>query len=378
MAGSLGLLIRIGGDVSGLKSALDEANGGINVFGKQVSGKAVGGALAFAGAAGIAVTAIAGMTAAAAADRDAQAKLNASIVASTGSHADYTEAINAAIAAGQEMAFTDDETRAALEPLVRSTGDVAAATAQLALVQDLARTAGVDLATAADAVAKANEGQDKGLRTLLPGLEVGATATETLANAQKAAAGASAAFAKSTEGQMSKVGDSFSELTETIGEVFLPILDAILPALLPILKAFGQLVQALLPLLIPLIKTLGKVLEIVAGILVAIVKGVVDFIKAIGKAIDQIGEFLKKVPLVGDFIGGSGGKAVGFGSLAGPMPAGPGGFGISSHAIGDTGSQGVGVGNIIINIQGDPLAIEREVVRALRTYGRRNGVVIVP
>lgn len=374
MAG-LGLSIAITGDTKGLTGALKEADSGISVFGKTVSAKGVAGVAALAGGVGIAVAAIAGMTQAAAADRDETNKLAASIAAATGSTADYTAEVEAAIAAGQERAFTDSETRAALEPLVRSTGDVALATSQLALAQDLARAAGVDLATAAEAVAKANQGQDTALARLLPGLEKGATATETLANAQAAAAGQADAFANSTEGSMAKTADAFGEVQEEIGAAFLPVLDAILPALLPILKAFGELVRALLPLLVPLISALGKALGFVADILVRVVKEIVRFITQIKEAIDKVGDFLKQVPLVGDFLGGAGGQAVGFGTLA-AGGAGAGTFAAGTQAAGD--SAGTSVGNIIINITGDPLSIEREVVRALRTYGRRNGVAIVP
>jgi hypothetical protein len=33
-------------------------------------------------------------------------------------------------------------------------------------------------------------------------------------------------------------------------------------------------------------------------------------------------------------------------------------------------------GNVIINITGDPASIQREVIHALRTYGRRTGNAI--
>ena len=370
--GQLGLLIRIGGDVAGLKKALGEADQGISVFGKTVSAKGVGQVAALAGAAGIAVTAITAMTMAASADRDEADALAASIARATGSTEDYTAATDAAIAAGQAKAFTDSETRAALDPLVRSTGDMALATEQLAFVQDLARASNVDLATAADAVAKANEGQDTALRKLLPGLQAGTDATETLGNAQKATAGAADVFAKSTKGQMAIAGDSFSELTETIGEVFLPILDAIIPVLIPILKAFGELVKSLLPLLIPLIKVLGSVLGVVAKVLVAVVDAIVSFVKWIAKAINDLGKFLDQLPLIGDVtraIGGIGratGGAVGATASAGGLSAAP-------RAAPGANVPGSG---FTIQITGDPLTIEREVVRVLRTYGRRQGRVI--
>ena len=121
----------------------------------------------------------------------------------------------------------------------------------------MARFANVDLAVAADAVAKANAGQATALAKLLPGLDKGATATETIANAQKLAAGQADLYANSTEGMAARNADALGELGETIGQAVLPILDALLPALIPIIQALGNLVTAVLPVLIPLIKLLA-------------------------------------------------------------------------------------------------------------------------
>jgi hypothetical protein len=310
---------------------------------------------ALAGAAGLAVSALAEMTSAAAADRDEAAQLAGVIANATGSTADYTAAVNEAIAAGQALAFTDSQTRAALEPLVRATGDLGTATGQLAIVQDIARAAEVDLAVAAEAVAKANLGQDKALRSLLPGLAAGSTATETLANAQKLAAGSAERFGKSQAGTAAKTADAMGELGETIGSALLPLLDALMPALLPIIQAFGDLITELLPVLIPLIKILGAVFGIVAKIIVGVVRGIVDFIKAIADAIRKIGEFLRKIPLLGDLLGGSV-----------PSVSGAGG-----------GGGGGGGGGIQINIQGDPVTVQRAVLTALRDYGARTGIAVI-
>ena len=151
------LIVRIVGDTKGLSDSLKEADKGLSVFGKSVN---VGGVAAMAGLAGAAVVAgkaLIDMTMSAAEDRDETAKLALTIAKATGTTTDYTEATDAAIAAGQAKAFSDSETRAALEPLIVSTGDMAKATDQLAIAQDIARFAGVDLATAADAIAKAKD-----------------------------------------------------------------------------------------------------------------------------------------------------------------------------------------------------------------------------
>ena len=356
------LIVRIVGDTKGLSDSLKEADKGLSVFGKSVS---VGGAAAMAGLAGAAVVAgkaLLDMTMSAAEDRDETAKLALTIAKATGSTTDYTAATDAAIAAGQAKAFSDSETRAALEPLIVSTGDMAKATDQLAIAQDIARFAGVDLATAADAIAKANKGQEKGLKTLIPGLELGATATETLGNAAKITAGQSEAFAKSSAGTSARVADGFAEIGETIGQALLPLLDALLPALLPILQAFGQLVKALLPVLIPLIKLLAAYLSAMLGIVLKLVTAFVSFIEKIAKAIDKL-NFLKgiKLPTLPNFGGQSAGAA-GFVQSA-----------TSTRAFGSAAGGFSSGGGVVVNITGDPVSIERTVIKALRTYARRNG-----
>lgn len=358
------LVVSIDGDTKGLEAALGKAGNGISVFGKQVSTKAVVGVAAFAGVAGIAASALIDMTSAAAADRDESAKLASVIAAATGSTQDYTAATDAAIAAGQARAFSDSEVRAGLQPLVTATGDVTLATQQLAIAQDIARLANVDLATASEAVAKADQGQDKALRALIPGLTVGKDATETLANAQKLAAGQADKYGSSTAGVGARVSDAMGELGETIGSALLPILDALLPALLPLIDAFGEIIRALLPVLIPMIKVLAGVLKIVLGVVLQVVKAIASFISAVVEALQKIGELLRKVPLVGDLIGG-GTQAVTAAVTAAPTVAGR-----SASSTATTAPR------VQVNITGDPIAIEREVTRALQRYSRRNGTTI--
>ena len=67
----------------------------------------------------------------------------------------------------------------------------------------------------------------------MPGLEKGATAADTLADATKRAAGQADAFGNSAAGMQARGADAFGELTETIGSAFLPVLEALLPAIDP-------------------------------------------------------------------------------------------------------------------------------------------------
>lgn len=365
---ALTLLVKFLADASQLKDEAAKASGGVDVLGHSIDIGVIAKGAAVAGAVGIAVSAIADMTMAASADRDEQNALATAMENSGANIAGWEEKVNSAIDAGQALAFSDSEIRDSMATLTAATGDVDKATAELAVSQDIARAAGVDLATASDAVAKANAGQDGALRKLLPGLEKGATAQDTIAAASKRAAGAADTYAKSTKGMGEQGSIAFSELTETIGSVFLPILDALIPALIPILSAFGQLVKAILPLLIPLIKALGVALGIVAKVLVAVVNAIVKVVTWMSTLIQKVGSLLSKLgPLqaAGNFLGGIIGKSApaSFGSpAAAPFGLGP-----------STSSATAGWSAVTINAFGDPQLIEAAVVRAMRRYDRTNG-----
>ena len=364
---SLALVVDIIGDASKLSSELDKSGKDVGGWADKLGGSGVKVA-ALAGAAGVAAVAIADMTQAAAADRDEAAKLETAIKAAGAATGDYTTQVEDAITAGQAKAFSDSETRAGLQSLVVATHDVGEATDLLALSQDVARYAGVDLATAADAVAKAQSGQGTALQKLIPGIQKSTDATVTLAQAQQIASGQADAYAASTEGQAAMVKDSLGELSETIGSVFLPILDAIVPALLPILKSFGTLVTSLLPILIPLVKLVAAALTIAAQALSVVVGWLVKLVEWITTAIGKLGDFLAKInPL-------SGIKLPSLPSL-GASPAGVAqGAGIGRAAA--SSSSYAAPATINVYTTGDGIEAEQAVVRALRRVTRINGGVV--
>lgn len=363
---SIALVVEILGDASKLKDEMNDAgNASGGLMGKL--GGTAGKLALVGGAATVAVAAIAGMTAAAAADRDEQAKLEQAILAAGAATETSNAQIEEAIALGQEKAFSDSESRDALQSLVTATGDVGLATEELTKAQDIARLANVDLAVAADAVAKAHAGQDGPLRKLIPGLAEGADATATLAAATAKAAGQADLYAESAEGMQARAGDSLGELSETIGSVFLPILDAIIPALLPILSAFGTLVKSLLPLLIPLIRVVANVLGIVAKAIATAAEALAGFVGWVSKTIGMVGDLLAKLnPLQGfkmpslPFLSSTGSGAGGGPSAGGFATTAGGGFAP------------------VVNVYttGDSIETEQAVVRALRRVTRINGGVI--
>jgi hypothetical protein len=369
---SVGLVVEIIGDASRLSSELGKAEGKVGGFASGIGGTAlkVG---AMVGVVGIAAGVVSELTNAAAEDQAEQLRLQAALEAAGVATGDYTAKVDEAIAAGQERAFTDSQTREALQSLVTATGDLDTATASLTMAQDIARFANVDLATAADAVAKAQAGQDGALRKLMPGLAKGATATDTLKLATDQASGSADAYASSAQGMQDRAGDAFGELTETIGSVFLPILEELLPAILPIIRSLAKIVEQLLPafkvainiILIP-IKLLTSMLSGAVDILAELVGWISDAIGALGRFFDSINPF-KDVKL----------PSLPF------MSSAPAGASSSRAGVGrGVGRAGVGAGMVgpapTINVYttGDGIEAEQAVVRALRRVTRLNGGVV--
>ena len=154
--------------------------------------------------------------------------------------------------------------------------------------QDIARFANVDLATAADAVAKAQAGQAGPLAKLHSGARQGRERDRDARRTRRPRPPARPTYTRARrEGMQARAGDAFGELSETIGEVFLPILDAVLPALIPIVQALGTLVKSVLPILTPAIRLLGAALKIVADVLVTLVNWLAKLVGWLGDAVED-------------------------------------------------------------------------------------------
>jgi hypothetical protein len=358
---AVGLQIKVGADVTGLMGAFQAAAGGAGSLTDSL--KATVASMSPMGAAGVAVAdALVGMTNAAAEDRAEQEKLNAIYVSAGAATDGYTEAIGAAIDAGAEKAFSDSEVRAGLQSLVVATGDAAKANELLGPAMDIARLAGVDLETASKALAKAHDGNDAALRKLIPGLEKGATAADTIAAATELASGQADLYATSSEGMGKKSSDAFSEISEQIGAVFLPIMDEVLPALMPIVEILGELITAVLPLLKPAISIVVGAIKIfiqVLQTLIGIIKQVMGF----------IGDLVQKAQDAVNFVGSIDLNPFDASRAAEGGGAYPAESARSSRSRSSRAGAGPGAGNVTVNVYGgDPHAITRAVARGYRGW----------
>jgi len=137
----------------------------------------------------------------------------------------------------QSTAFADDEMREALSGLIILTGDMTKAQDLLTLSMDLARWKNIDLGTASDIVTKVYAGNSGILSRYGIIVKEGATATEALAEIQKAAAGQAEAYGKSTAGQMELLKNNIGDVSEAIGGALIPVVSDLLKNVMPIIQS---------------------------------------------------------------------------------------------------------------------------------------------
>ena len=186
---------------------------------------------------------------AAAADEANVLKLQTAVENSHASWEANVAIIEDVIAAGQALAFSDDQTRDALATLVTTTGSLQKALALLPSSMDIARAKSVDLETAALAVGRAHEGNATTLKKLMGIVDDTSSATHILAEAQTIAAGQAERYGDSTKGSIDKVKDSIDEWKESIGAAMGPAQGFI--ALLPGMSNQLIAVTGVLALLTP-------------------------------------------------------------------------------------------------------------------------------
>lgn len=193
---------------------------------------AMASTVAFAGlAAGIGLATKAAME-----DAQAQAQLATALRNTTGAtraQIASTEAFISKLTLATGVA--DDQLRPALAELVRGTKDIDAAQRALGLAMDISMATGQDLVVVSEALAKAYQGNMRGLRALAPEMmtliKEGASLDQVMQTLQATFGGAVAANAETAAGKMQILQNSINEATESIGAAFLPVLESLLPKL---------------------------------------------------------------------------------------------------------------------------------------------------
>lgn len=224
---------QVSGAAKGIENALDKtglkaksSNSLLGQLGSALGGMVTPFSLAAAGATAL----VGGLAEAMKKGAEEQVninRLNAALKANVPGWNGNTNAIEKMIAKREDLAFSDDELRDSLGTLVASTKDVTQAQDLQSLAMDLARLKHVDLATASEALAKANAGSTRELKAL--GIEVDDSKdkTQVFAAIQKAAAGQAEAFAKTSAGRWETLQNKIGDLVETVGQLLLPIFDTV-------------------------------------------------------------------------------------------------------------------------------------------------------
>jgi hypothetical protein len=181
---------------------------------------------------------------AAAADQAAQAQLARQLQATTGATEKQIQANEDFISTlSMSAAVADDELRPALASLVRGPGDLASAQDALKTVLDVSAATGKGVQEVADAVSKAYAGNTKAIKQLSPELysliKDGASVDEVMQSLAKTFGGSASLAANSAQGQFKKLSIAMDETKEAIGAAVLPLVNALLPALI----SFGKWAQ---------------------------------------------------------------------------------------------------------------------------------------
>lgn len=253
MAGSRTLKLSILADVDDLKKKLDTGANEVEGFGGKLEkfGKVAAAAFAAAAAAAAAYAgklAIEGVKAAIE-DEAAQKRLALALENVTGATDEQIKAVEAQILK-QSLAtgVADDQLRPALQRLATSTGDVKKSQDLLNLALDIAAAKGISVETAANALAKAYDGNNGALTRLGVGLSAAEIKTlgfeGTVKQLSDTFGGAAATQAETFEGRIARLKVTFDETKESIGTALLPIVDKLLKFItdtaIPIFEKFKK------------------------------------------------------------------------------------------------------------------------------------------
>jgi hypothetical protein len=260
----------------------------------------------------------------------------------TGASKEQTEAMRNQL---NEMALVSNQVGADLVPsfdkLLSVTGNAKQATQLLSLAQNVAAAKHVDVATAANALAKAASGQFTALSRLAPETKNVSDKFELLAKNTKGAAEAAG-----NADPIAKLQATFKEIQESLGEAFLPLLqqlaqlliqlmpiigqvasfigkllaavspivqalgNALLPVVGSLMNAFMSLVQVLEPVLFPILQALLPIIDLVAAAIIGVAnvvaflaKGFEAFAKILMNAVGAaIQSFIKQFGPLGSMI----------------------------------------------------------------------------
>jgi hypothetical protein len=255
------------GELNGAaKKVFGDAEGQIQKVVPAITAVTAASAAAFTGIAAFATKA----TQAAIEDQAEQEKLAQTLRNVTGA-TDETIASTEEFISGlmKTTTFTDSQMRPALSALAVATGDVTKAQDLLTTAQDIAVATGSDLEQVSAALAKASQGNFKALQQLSPTLrdniKEGQSFNQILQELNTNFGGAAEAAGQTLGGQMTILRNRFSEIVESIGTAFLPIVELLANAL----SGVATFIEENTTVITFLIAALGTITGIITGLAAA-------------------------------------------------------------------------------------------------------------
>jgi hypothetical protein len=175
-------------------------------------------------------------TKAAAEDAAAQAQLALTLRNVTAASNEQIASVEQSIAAmSMASGIADDQLRPAFEALTRGTKDIATSMRDMTLVTDIATATNRPLVDVADALAKAYQGNYRGLQQLTPEMKElvkdGASMDQIMQVLTGTFGGATKAFADTAQGGFARLSVAINETKEAIGAALLPLVERALPVL---------------------------------------------------------------------------------------------------------------------------------------------------
>jgi hypothetical protein len=312
--GNRTLKLSILADVDDLKKKLGEADKAVETNSSKISefGKKAAAAFAIAAAAAVAYAgklAVDGVKAAIE-DEQAQLRLANALRQATG-------ATDAQIAATEDMILktslatgvADDKLRPAMQRLAVSTKSTEEAQKLLTLALDISAASGKDLETVANALGRAQDGNQAALGRLGLGLSKAELATLSFTEVQAKLAelygGAAATNAETFQGKIDRLKVGFDEAKESLGAALLPAVEQFITFLndtgIPTLNAFiagltgDEGLSASLDQTQKGAESFGNAIRVVTGI----ISGFITFVReAIGLLVEFANQAIRLVNII--------------------------------------------------------------------------------
>jgi hypothetical protein len=356
------LSLKILADIDDLKNKLNQADNAVETNSQKISafGKKAAAAFAVAAAAAVAYgtkLAVDGVKAAIE-DEQAQLRLANALRQATGATEGQIKAtedfiLQTSLATG----VADDSLRPAMQRLAVSTKSTEEAQKLLTLALDISAASGKDLETVANALGRAQDGNQAALGRLGLGLSKAELATLSFTEVQAKLAelygGAAAANAETFQGKIDRLTVAFDEAKESLGFALLPFVEQFITFLndtgIPTLNGFiagltgDEGLSAALTETQRGAESFGKTIAAISGI----ISGFITFLReAIGLVVSLANELIRAVNII---------PGVNIGAIPNPAPS----AGRSSlpslpsvpkpRTSGGTYTTGQGVTNITVN-----------------------------